>query len=78
MSVAISNLLLSAMVHSMTHHLKGSGRQASIGEKHDVPEFGFENDNQSYQHELGEWDNLNHLIICSYQHSCIIDPFDDF
>lgn len=30
-----------------------------------------------FQQELGEWDNLNHLIICkSSSQACIIDPFD--
>ena len=42
------------------------------------PSVVFENDKLIlYQHELGEWDNLNHLIICKVtKHSCIIDPFD--
>ena len=30
-----------------------------------------------YQQQLGEWNNLNHLIICkSSNQACIIDPFD--
>ncbi len=30
-----------------------------------------------YQQQLGEWDNLNHLIICkTTNQACIIDPFD--
>ncbi|MEC7097301.1 MAG: MBL fold metallo-hydrolase [Candidatus Thermoplasmatota archaeon] len=42
------------------------------------PRLVFENDKLIlYQHELGEWDNLNHLIICKVtKHACIIDPFD--
>ena len=32
---------------------------------------------QVYQKQLGQWDNLNHLIVCrKTKKACIIDPFD--
>ena len=32
---------------------------------------------QVYQKQLGQWDNLNHLIVCSKtKKACIVDPFD--
>ena len=42
------------------------------------PSLVYENEKLTlYQHELGEWDNLNHLIVCkSTGQGCIIDPFD--
>ncbi|DAC14470.1 MAG TPA: hypothetical protein D7H86_02785, partial [Candidatus Poseidoniales archaeon] len=30
-----------------------------------------------FQKQLGEWDNLNHLIVCKVSgKACIVDPFD--
>ena len=30
-----------------------------------------------YQQQLGEWDNLNHLLVCkASNNACIVDPFD--
>ena len=43
------------------------------------PRLVFENDNiiSVFQQQLGEWDNLNHLIVCRMtNNACIIDPFD--
>ena len=38
----------------------------------------FETDKLSvYQQQLGEWDNLNHLLVCKISNNaCIVDPFD--
>ena len=42
------------------------------------PMMVFETDNITvFQQQLGEWDNLNHLLICnSTNKACVIDPFD--
>ena len=42
------------------------------------PMMVFETDNITvFQQQLGEWDNLNHLLVCnSTNKACIIDPFD--
>ena len=42
------------------------------------PELVFENEKISvFQQQLGEWDNLNHLIVCRVtNNACIVDPFD--
>ena len=42
------------------------------------PRLVFENEKiLVFQQQLGEWDNLNHLIVCrTTNNACIIDPFD--
>ena len=42
------------------------------------PMMVFETDNITvFQQQLGEWDNLNHLLICrATNKACVIDPFD--
>ena len=42
------------------------------------PRLVFENEKIFvFQQQLGEWDNLNHLIVCrTTNNACIIDPFD--
>ena len=67
------------MVHSMTHHLKGQRSSAVFGAvTMKEPNLVFETDKITvFQQQLGEWDNLNHLLVCkSSNKACIIDPFD--
>ena len=67
------------MVHSMTHHLKGQrSSELFVGEILKMPTLVLETDKLLvYQQELGQWDNLNHLVVCKLtSHACIVDPFD--
>ncbi len=63
----------------MTHHLKGQRLSAGFGAiSMTRPMMVFETEKIAvFQHQLGEWDNLNHLLHCkSTNKACIIDPFD--
>lgn len=65
-------------MHSSTHHLKDQRLSATLGDGVKSPNLILDNNRiQVYQKQLGQWDNLNHLIVCrKTKKACIVDPFD--